>query len=200
MESKFTVTWIGSVYSDRCPHGLLRAVREILDQGFIDSGDFTLLFVGTMDVESHRAVMEAGLGEVVEMTGFVSYRESIKRMRSSHLLLLQVAEGRESEMVYVGKMFEYFGAGRPTLALAGEGATAMLIEKLRAGIVAGPDEVEAIREAIMYYYTLYKAGEEFRVDNPEIPQLFDRKKQTARLASIFDEVSRTGQKKRQGRD
>jgi glycosyltransferase involved in cell wall biosynthesis len=200
LNKEFTITWIGSVFGDRSPQGLLKAVRGLLDGGDIDPNNFRLSFVGTTDVASYRLIKDSGIDEVVEMTGFVSYKESIEKMRSSHLLAMQLAPGRDTEFVYTGKMFEYFGAGRPTLALAGEGATKKLIEKLSAGVVVAPYDVEAICEAILYYYTLYRAGEEFSVDHPDIPELFEREKQTARLASIFDEVSGTGPKKSQGRD
>jgi len=189
LNKEFTITWIGSVFGGRFPRGLIEAVRGLLDEGKIDPSDFKLSFVGTTDVASYRMIEQAGIDEVMEMTGFVSHKESIKKMRSSQLLVMQLAPGRDTEFVYTGKMFEYFGAGRPTLALAEEGATKELIEKLNAGKVVNPDNVEAIREAILYYYALYKAGEDFRFDHPDIAELFDREKQTAMLAEIFDEVS-----------
>jgi glycosyltransferase involved in cell wall biosynthesis len=189
LDDRFNLTWIGSVYGDLYPRGLLQAVRRLLDRGHISADDIRVCFVGTMDLESSRAVAGAGLEGVVEMTGFLSHHECIERMRSAHVLLQQLARGRMSEILYTGKMFEYFGSGRPILTLAGEGDTGDLVERLGAGIVVDPGDIEAICRAVMDYYRLYKAGKGFKVDNPDIPDLFDRKKQTERLANIFDEVS-----------
>jgi glycosyltransferase involved in cell wall biosynthesis len=185
----FTVTWIGSAFGGRSPRGLIEAVRRLLDQGRITPADFRLSFVGTMDVGTLKAVKEAGIDEVVEMTGFVTYGESIRYMRSSHLLALQLAEGRDSRMVYTGKMFEYFGSRRPILALAGEGATKTIIEETGAGVVVEPSDVEGIADALRYYLSRYRAGDGLWVDNPRLDE-FDREKQTAGLAGILADVAR----------
>lgn len=184
---RFTVTWIGSVFAERRPRGLVAAVRKLLEEERISPADFRLSFVGTMDLDSLRMVSEAGIDEVVEMVGFVTYRESIRRMRSSHLLTFQLAEGRDARFVYTGKMFEYFGARRPILALVGEGATRELIEELGAGVAVDPRDVEGIAAALMEFITRFRAGDELWVDNPRLDE-FNREKQAGMLAAVLDAV------------
>lgn len=189
LPDRFTLTWIGSAFAGRSPRGLVEAVRKLLEEGKISSEDFRLSFVGTMDLGCLKMVSEAGIDDVVEMAGFVTYRESIRRMRASHLLTFQLAEGRDARFVYTGKMFEYFGARRPILALASEGATKKLIEELEAGVVVDPRDVEGIGAAIMDFISRFRAGDDLRVENPRLDQ-FDRESETGMLAAIFDRVSR----------
>lgn len=187
LPERFTLTWIGSVFAGRSPVGLVAAVRKLLEEGKVSPADFRLSFVGTMDRESLKMVSEAGIDEVLETAGFVTYRESIRRMRSSHLLTFQLAEGRDTRFVYTGKMFEYFGARRPILALAGEGATRELIEELGAGVAVDPLDVEGICDAIMGFIARFRAGDEMWVDNPRLED-FDRERETGMLAAIFDSI------------
>lgn len=188
LRDRFTVTWIGSVFAGRSPEGLIAAVKRLLDEGEISAENFRLSFVGTMDVATLKLVEESGIDEVVEVAGFVTYKESIRRMRSSHLLTFQLAEGMDSKIVYTGKMFEYFGARRPILALAGEGATKMIIEETGAGVALDPHDVEGIREALMDFISRFRAGDELWVENPRLEE-FDRERQTGVLAGILDEAA-----------
>jgi glycosyltransferase involved in cell wall biosynthesis len=181
------MTWIGSVYKDLYPGTFIAAVKGLLESGQVSREDLRIRFVGTFDVESLKSIEESGLGDVVEMTGFMGHRECIRRMRSSRVLLQQLAEGRMSEILYTGKMFEYFGSRRPILALVGEGATADLMRESGAGVVVRPSDVEGIQGAIMDFYARYRAEDDSWVDNPDLER-YDRKRQTGMLAEIFDRL------------
>ncbi|MDY6796179.1 MAG: glycosyltransferase [Actinomycetota bacterium] len=189
LEEKFTITFVGKVYGGRYPQALLKAVKILLEEGKIDAEDIRIRYVGTLDVESRALFAAEDIAGVIELTGFVDHSTCIKLMRSSHLLLLQLADGEMSRIIYTGKMFEYFGARRPILALVGEGATAKLIGEMGAGTVVNPDSIEGICQAVMHYYSMYKAGEDFYIDNPELAR-FDRRKQAENLAAVFNEISR----------
>ena len=64
------------------------------------------------------------------------------------LLLIPDAAGR-GKGVLSGKVFEYLAAERPILAaVPPDGAAADLIRDTGAGIVAPPDDVEALKEAL----------------------------------------------------
>ena len=65
------------------------------------------------------------------------------------LLLIPDAGGR-GKGVLSGKVFEYIAAQRPILALVPpDGAAADLIRETGAGVVAPPDDVDAIRDALV---------------------------------------------------
>lgn len=186
LEERFTMTWIGTMYGDRCPRGLFAALRDMIAEGVIEAGECTLRVVGTMDVEALEALRDAGLDDILELTGFVEYRESLDRMRSSHLLLMQLGKGRESEMVYTGKMFEYFASRRPILAFAEGGATSKLIAEVGAGTTVSPDNLQAIRGEVLRHYSRYKRGEEETVGDPGMISAFDKRELTGQLARLMD--------------
>jgi glycosyltransferase involved in cell wall biosynthesis len=61
--------------------------------------------------------------------------------------------------VLSGKVFEYLAAGRPILAaVPPDGAAAELIRETGAGIVAAPDDVDALREALLELNRRFVSG------------------------------------------
>ncbi|MBN2025469.1 MAG: hypothetical protein JW854_01715 [Actinobacteria bacterium] len=188
LDPECSFSWIGSVYKDLYPGSFMAAVKKLLQSGLAAQDELVVRFIGTFDLESLRSLEESGLHDEVEVTGFLTHRECIERMRSSRVLLLQLADGKMSEILYAGKMFEYFGARRPILALVGEGATKKLIEETGAGVAVNPHDVEGIEEALMGFISCFRAGDELWVDNP-LREQFDREKQTGVLAAILDRVT-----------
>ena len=74
---------------------------------------------------------------LVEVHSSVAYRESLGIQRSSDVLLLLLWDDPRERGVYTGKVFEYFGARRPILALGPkDNVAAALIERRGAGFVS----------------------------------------------------------------
>ena len=187
LDRECSFAWIGSVYKDLYPGSLMAAVRRLLESGRASKDELSIRFIGTFDLESLGSLEESGLRDVVDVTGFLPHRDCIERMRSSRVLLLQLAEGRMSRIIYTGKMFEYFGARRPILALVGEGATKRMIEETGAGVAVNPYDEEGIGEALMGFISRFRSGDELWVENPRLEE-FDRRRQTGMLADILDEA------------
>jgi hypothetical protein len=62
--------------------------------------------------------------------------------------------------VLSGKVLEYLAAERPILAVVPpDGAAAALVRETGAGVVAAPEDVPAIREALEGLHARWRAGE-----------------------------------------
>jgi glycosyltransferase involved in cell wall biosynthesis len=96
----------------------------------------------------------------VELIDYVPRRESLRLQRDSDALLLLIPEaGGRGKGVLSGKVFEYLAAERPILALVPpEGAAAQLIRDTGAGVVAPPDDVAAIRGALLEVHARWRDG------------------------------------------
>ena len=58
-----------------------------------------------------------------------------------------------------GKVFEYIAAGRPILAVVPpDGAAAQLIRETGAGVVVAPDDVDAIKAALVELHSRFANG------------------------------------------
>jgi glycosyltransferase involved in cell wall biosynthesis len=152
---RFRITHTGSFFGKRDPRPFLTAFAEAgLD-------DAVCRFVGDFRPADREWAEELGLGDGLELLEYVPRRESLRLQRDSEALLLLIPEaGGRGRGVLSGKVFEYLAAERPILAaVPPDGAAAELIEETGAGVVAAPDDVAALREALEQLHASWQAGE-----------------------------------------
>jgi glycosyltransferase involved in cell wall biosynthesis len=151
---RFRLTHAGSFFGKRDPKPFLRALAE--------SGleDVTVRFVGDFRPRDREFMESLGLGDRVEVIEYVPRRESLRLQRDSDALLLLIpeADGR-GRGILSGKVFEYLAAERPVLAVVPpDGAAAELVRETGAGLVAGPDDVPGIRDALLELHSRWRDG------------------------------------------
>jgi len=151
---RLRITHTGHFHGKRDPKPFLRALAESgLD-------DVVVRFAGDFRGADREYAEALGLGDRVELLGDVSRRRSLELQRDSDVLLLLIPEsGGRGRGVLTGKIFEYLAAERPILAaVPPDGAAAQLVRDTGAGVVAPPDDVEAIREALLDLHRRWAAG------------------------------------------
>src|SRR5207248_4490149 len=112
--------------------------------------DVVARFVGDFRSTDREWAEDMGLGDRLELIPYVPRRRSLELQRDSEALLLLIPDaGGRGRGVLSGKVFEYLAAERPILAVVPpDGAAAKLIEETQAGVVAPPEDVDAIRAAL----------------------------------------------------
>ncbi|HSL21148.1 MAG TPA: glycosyltransferase family 4 protein [Vicinamibacterales bacterium] len=145
-----TITYAGTLYFDRTPEPLFRAVGELIGNRAIRESDIRIKLVGRCQevdgVDTRTIARRYGLDAVVEVIEPVPYSEAIAIMRRSHLLLVIAPDGHQ--LVVGAKLFDYLGSGSSILGLASEGATADLIRETRSGRCFSPADVAGLRDYI----------------------------------------------------
>ena len=151
---RFRITHAGSFFGRRDPRPFLTALAE-------SKLDVVARFVGDFRPADREWAEGLGLGDRLELIPYVPRRRSLELQRDSEALLLLIpeADGR-GRGVLSGKVFEYLAAERPILAaVPPDGAAAELIRETGTGVVAAPDDVTAIREALEGLHTRWQAGD-----------------------------------------
>jgi glycosyltransferase involved in cell wall biosynthesis len=150
---RFRITHTGSFFGKRDPRPFLTALDE--------SGlDVVARFVGDFRSSDREWAEARGLGDRLELIPYGPRRAALEVQRDSEALLLLIphAAGR-GKGVLSGKVFEYLAAERPILAaVPPDGAAADLIRDTGAGIVAPPDDVEALKEALAELVGRFRNG------------------------------------------
>ena len=177
---RFRLTHAGSFFGKRDPKPFLRALAE--------SGleDVTVRFLGDFRPADREFMESLGLADRVELIDYVPRRESLRLQRDSDVLLLLIPEaGGRGRGVLSGKVFEYLAAERPVLAIVPEdGAAAQLIRDTDAGIVAGPEDVPAIRDALVALHAQWRDG---KLDGtPLSPEWRDKLSRAARVEELAE--------------
>jgi glycosyltransferase involved in cell wall biosynthesis len=142
---RLRITHTGHFHGKRDPKPFLQALAESgLD-------DVVVRFAGDFRAADREYAESLGLGDRVELLGDVSRRRSLELQRDSEALLLLVPEsGGRGRDVLTGKIYEYLAAERPILAVVPpDGAAARLVQDTGAGVVVPPDDIGAIREALL---------------------------------------------------
>jgi hypothetical protein len=150
----FRLTHTGSFFGRRDPKPFLRALAASgLD-------DVQVRFVGDFRPGDREFVEELGLADQVELLDHVPRRRSLELQRESEALLLLIPEaGGRGRGVLSGKVFEYIAAERPILAIVPpDGAAARLIHDTGVGVVAAPEDVDGIRDALVGLHARWRNG------------------------------------------
>jgi glycosyltransferase involved in cell wall biosynthesis len=150
---RFTITHAGSFFGRRDPKPFLQALAD-------SHLDMLVRFVGDFRPADREFADTLGLGDRVELVPYTSHRHALELQRSSDALLLLIpeADGR-GKGVLSGKVFEYLAAERPILAVVPpDGAAAGLIRDVGNGVVAAPEDVPAIRDALTGLHERWQTG------------------------------------------
>ena len=177
---RFRITHAGSFFGRRDPRPFLQALAA--------SGleDVTVRFVGDFRPADREFMESLGLADRVELIPYVPRRRSLELQRDSDALLLLIPEaGGRGRGVLSGKVFEYLAAERPVLAVVPpDGAAAELVRDTGAGVVAAPDDVDAIRAALLELHGRWRAG---ALDGaPLSPDWRERLSRTNRVEELAD--------------
>jgi len=145
---KITIIYSGSLYGNRNPEYLLRALEELRKENSSLLNKIRLLFVGRIGEAIIRRMQESPVNSIIERVPYVTHTASLQHLLGSDLALLIIDDAPENAGILTGKLFEYIGAGLPILALAPEGNAADLIRQYQLGLVAHPKRVEEIKQAL----------------------------------------------------
>jgi glycosyltransferase involved in cell wall biosynthesis len=151
---RFRITHAGSFFGRRDPRPFLTALAD-------SKLDVVARFVGDFRPGDREWAESLGLGDRLELIPYVPRRRSLELQRDSEALLLLIPEaGGRGRGVLSGKVFEYLAAERPVLALVPpDGAAAELVRETGAGVIAPPDDIPAIRQALEGLHVRWRAGD-----------------------------------------
>jgi glycosyltransferase involved in cell wall biosynthesis len=151
--ARMRITHAGSFFGKRDPRPFLQALH--------DSGlDIVARFLGDFRSSDREWAEGLGLGDRLELIPYAPRATSLALQRDSDALLLLIPEaGGRGKGVLSGKVFEYLAAERPILAaVPPDGAAAELIRETGAGVVAAPDDVDALRAALVELHGRFVNG------------------------------------------
>jgi glycosyltransferase involved in cell wall biosynthesis len=173
---------------DRDPTHFLEAIRALVDAqpGWRLRLRITLRATG-YDERYRPVIARLGLADLVSLAPVVPYREALAEMLSADALL--VFQGYTSNPAVPAKVYEYFRAGQPILALVdAEGDTAALLRDEGVGRVLPIDDSAAIAHGLDEFLADLLTGR-VPVMSRERARGFERGARARELAALFDTVA-----------
>jgi glycosyltransferase involved in cell wall biosynthesis len=140
----FVLTHAGSFYGGgRDPDALFAAMAALRAQGVLTPQNFRLRLVGNPEAAVRARVAAHGVGDLVEETGAVPYRQALAQLAASSAVLLLTHVDWSSIPV---KFYDYLGVRRPILALTNPAfELAELVRRCGAGTVIHVQDVDGIQ-------------------------------------------------------
>jgi glycosyltransferase involved in cell wall biosynthesis len=187
--SRLVLTHAGSLYRQRDPRPLVRAVAAAIAKGRIEADGIELHFVGTVSPEFHLAdtVRELGLEGTVRLTPPVPHERCLQYLLESDVLIV-IQPGTRLQVPV--KLYEYLPFRKPILALAPSGALSAIAEESGLGMVVAPDDADAIEGAICELYEHRERLEERFTPDPAYIDRFDGRAVSRELQTIFEGLGR----------
>ncbi len=181
------VRHIGSLYGGRGPGPLFNALRQLAAESPDLARRMHVELVGPA-TPAHKALPDlAALPPgLVNFLPSVDYAQSIRLMRSAHVLLLIDAPADESVFL-PSKLMDYIGADRTVLAITPPGASREVVLSV-GGQVADPRQPEAIREMLRVALQRHEALDE-RLRAPTV-QAEVQRYDAPNIARAFGDICR----------
>jgi glycosyltransferase involved in cell wall biosynthesis len=180
----------GTIYPtpDRDTSIFFRALKRVLDNR-ADGARKVKVILRASAVGDHYVALIGQLnlqGNVV-FAPALPYESALREMLSADGLL--IFQGYTSNPAIPAKLYEYFRAGRPILALAdSDGETARLIREEAAGEIAALDDEDSIVAGLGKFLHGVELGES-RIMATKRVAAFERANAAGRFADLFDMVA-----------
>jgi glycosyltransferase involved in cell wall biosynthesis len=153
---KFTITHFGSFYGSRSPRPFLEALGRCVREHPHLSKELEVLFLGTFDSRLRslavELIQEWELQNIVHVRGPVPYKDGLRTLMGSNVLLLIGDSSAWARATVPGKLYEYLATERPILALWPDGPATAIARAAGTALIVPPTDVSAIQQAI---WTLY---------------------------------------------
>lgn len=155
LTKKFTITYTGIFYNGkRDPSLLFMALSMLIGENKIDRELVEVRFYGPQQDWLLDDIRKYNLTDIVTLYGSVPRKKALEKQKESQLLLLLLDKDCNEEDVYPAKIFEYFGARRPIVALGGAGgAVKELLDETNAGEFAV--DTDALKTILNRHYQQY---------------------------------------------
>jgi len=157
MDSKFTMSHIGSLLSKRNPEVLWKVLSEFISENDQFSKDFQLNFIGFISDSVLHSLKTYNLSSYVNNVGYVSHKEAITYQKKSQIVLLIEINSEETKCIIPGKLFEYMASNRPIIALGPKGSDVeKIITETNTGNYFNYEDYDSLKRIILEHYKAYQ--------------------------------------------
>lgn len=152
----FTITYTGTISMTYRIEQFAEAV--CLLPGKVKEG-IKIRFIGNVPDEIVNLFYLKGIGEMVEVMGYLPHKQAVSQMKGASMLLMSIPDTPDNKGIVTGKLFEYLAACKPILAIGPKGGDVeILIDKCKAGKLFTYQDIEGMKNYILETYQQYLNG------------------------------------------
>jgi len=157
MDSKFSMSHIGSLLSKRNPEVLWHVLGDLVAENTSFAKDFQLHFIGFVSDDVLSFIKKYNLTNNIDNVGYVSHNKAIMYQKKSQILLLIEIDSEETKCIIPGKLFEYMVSKRPIIAIGPKDADVeKIIKETNTGNYFMYDDYDALKTSILEHYLAFQ--------------------------------------------
>ncbi|WP_297693405.1 glycosyltransferase [uncultured Eudoraea sp.] len=185
LDSKFSLSHIGSLLTGRNPENLWKVLSEIIDENEAFRKVFQLNLIGVVGRDVLKCIYDNGLKSYTSIKEYVSHEKAVDYQRNSQLLLLAEIDSPDTRGIIPGKLFEYLAAKRPILAIGPpDWEVAEIVKRTNSGLVFNYNSGSDLKAVLLNWFHLYQQGN-LMVSSVNI-EAYNRRMLTAKLAELLE--------------
>ncbi|MEY8849311.1 glycosyl transferase family 1 [Psychroserpens sp. XS_ASV72] len=183
-DSKFTMSHIGSLLSERNPKALWHVLKELIDEDTSFAEQFQLNLIGVVSDVVMQTIRDLGLSDYVNFQGYVSHEAAVKAQMQSQVLLLIEIDSEDTKAIIPGKLFEYMVSQTPILGIGPKDSDVeSILKTTNTGTYFSYTEKQALKSQILLYFEAFKS-DSLSVNGIGLQQ-YSRKALTKSLAELL---------------
>lgn len=188
-DGQITLVHSGVLYpKERDPRPFFAALATLKRNGKIGAQDLQIILRATGSDEFYQPMIaELGIGDIVRLEPVVDYRDALREMlRADGLLLFQ---GGVCNHQIPAKIYEYYRAGKPILALVDPiGISASMLRDVGVPDIADITSAEQIANTLLGLMNALKEGRRSGVAKDAAAKN-SRKSRSAELANLLNQLT-----------
>ena len=188
IDSKFSISHIGSLYPERNPKYLWDIIDEICINNEEFRSNLQINFIGNTSEKIIKYLSNKTFKSCVKFYDYVDYKRAIEFMCSSQILLMVEVNDNDSSYAIPGKLFDYLNSKRPIIAIGPDRSEVnQILYDTNAGKFFNYNESINLKLHIENLYNQYEMGS-ISYDAKNI-SIYRRKNLTEELSKIINKVS-----------
>jgi hypothetical protein len=183
----------GQLYEGhRDPRPFFEATAHLLREGLVRHDEIAVDFYGEREPWIDAAIARFGLRAVVHLRGKRRRDEILGLERAASRLVVVAGRGKDEVGTYTAKLFEYFGARRPILAVGGPHERSVMDDALEStGAGRRYRSAKALRDAILEAVAEWRTGKT-RIVSPDAVAQYELTGFIERFGEILRTCEREG--------
>lgn len=139
VQHEFVITYAGTMSDDYPTDSFIHAVKSVLND--LPDLRIRINLIGQFSEAIVQNFRLHGLGDRINLFGYLDHLEVIKILNNSSILLLIIPDVAQNEGIVTGKLFEYLAIRKPILCFGPlYGDAAKIINECESGKVFGYDQ------------------------------------------------------------
>jgi len=187
LDSKFSISHIGTLNAARNPKALWEVLGELCVENKEFSNDLEIKLIGKVDFSVMEDLRQNNLIPQLNKIDYLPHSEAIAKQQNSQLLLLLINRSQNANGILTGKFYEYMAAKRPILAIGPtDGDASLVLNETGAGKIVDFDDKANTKRIVLEYYNLYKTNS-LQVNTDSVER-FSRRSLTGELAILLNSL------------